>query len=213
MLQAKNLTFRYPGGETLRFPDLHCTAGETHLLLGDSGSGKTTMLQLLAGLRKPATGSIRIGETEVTSLAGRELDRFRGRNVGIVFQTPHFLRALSVTENLSVAMQLAGKPVDKSRIRALLDQLDIGNKATARPDRLSVGQQQRVAIARAVINQPGLILADEPTSALDDRNTTQVLALLREQAAAANAALVIVTHDNRLTSIISQQTRLQPIAV
>lgn len=211
MLQASNLTFRYSGGTALTFPDLSCAAGETHLLLGDSGSGKTTMLQLLSGLRRPATGRVVIRDTDITGLSGRDLDQFRGQHVGLVFQTAHFLRALSVRENLAVAMQLAGNTVDHQRIESLLEQLDLGEKLDARPGNLSVGQQQRVAIARAVVNQPSVILADEPTSALDDRNTRQVLGLLQEQATAVGAALLIVTHDNRLTEVIPRHTRLEPL--
>ncbi|MEM6771376.1 MAG: ATP-binding cassette domain-containing protein [Bacteroidota bacterium] len=208
MLKAENLSFRYSGQELLKFPDLECPAGTPHLLLGASGSGKTTMLQLLAGLRRPATGSVTIKRTVLASLSDSALDTFRGKTIGMVFQTAHFLRALTVEENLQIAMQLAGKHPDRSRIQALLQQLDLESKSKVIPGRLSVGQQQRVAIARAVINEPAVILADEPTSALDDQNTKQVIELLSEQAATVGAALLIVTHDNRLTSIIPQQTRL-----
>lgn len=208
MLQATNLSYSYPGGETLHFPDVHCAAGETRLLLGKSGSGKTTLLQLLAGLRSPASGSVSIEGTELGKLSTTDLDRFRGQHIGMVFQTAHFIRALSIEENLVLTQRLAGKAADKNRIRDLLEQLGLGLKARSLPAALSVGQQQRAAIARAIINQPALVLADEPTSALDDENTNQVVALLREQAAAVNATLLIVTHDNRLTSIIPQQTRL-----
>ncbi|MEM1357510.1 MAG: ATP-binding cassette domain-containing protein [Bacteroidota bacterium] len=208
MLQATNLSYSYPGGETLSFPDVHCAAGETRLLLGKSGSGKTTLLQLLSGLRSPTTGTINIQGTELGSLSTGALDRFRGQHIGMVFQTAHFVRALSIEENLVLCQQLAGKPSDKGRIRDLLEQLNLAGKARSLPAALSVGQQQRAAIARAIINQPALVLADEPTSALDDENTNQVVALLQEQAAAVKATLLIVTHDNRLTSIIPQQTRL-----
>jgi len=166
-------------------------------------------LQLLAGLRKPTAGMVKVQDQDLAALTGRELDRFRGRTIGMVFQTAHFLRALTVEENLSVAMQLAGKTVDRQRINELLRALGLGDKAKSRPDRLSVGQQQRVAIARAVVNQPAVILADEPTSALDDQSTRQVLDLLRQQADAVNAALLIVTHDNRLTDLIPNRTRLE----
>jgi putative ABC transport system ATP-binding protein len=113
-----------------------------------------------------------------------------------------------VWENLAMAQQLAGKAIDRSRIDGLLEQLDLGDKANSLTGRLSVGQQQRAAIARAIINQPAVIFADEPTSALDDDNTQQVIQLLQSQAAAVNATLLIVTHDNRLTGIIPQQTQL-----
>jgi putative ABC transport system ATP-binding protein len=208
MLSSNNLSFNYPGGEVLQFPDLECQAGETRLLLGKSGSGKTTLLQLLAGLRQPSTGEVIINGQRLNGLTGTALDHFRGQNVGMIFQTAHFLRALTVRENLAMAQQLAGKPVDRSRIDSLLDQLDLGGKGKALPGRLSVGQQQRVAIARAIINQPAVIFADEPTSALDDDNTQQVIDLLQSQAAAVSATLLIVTHDNRLTGIIPQQTQL-----
>ncbi|TXF88416.1 ABC transporter ATP-binding protein [Neolewinella aurantiaca] len=208
MLSSTNLSFTYPGGEVLKFPDLVCPAGETRLLLGKSGSGKTTMLQLLAGLRKPATGSVVINGQNLNELSGAELDYFRGQNVGMIFQTAHFIRALSVRENLAIAQQLAGKPIDRPRIDGLLEELDLGGKGNALPGKLSVGQQQRAAIARAIINQPAVIFADEPTSALDDDNTRQVIQLLQRQAEAVKATLLIVTHDNRLTGIIPQQTKL-----
>lgn len=208
MLEATDLSYVYPGGESLHFPDLHCARGETRLLLGKSGSGKTTLLQLLAGLRKPASGKVMVEGTDLGALSGEALDKFRGQRVGMVFQTSHFVRALSVEENLLLAQQLAGKTPDRNRIADLLGQLDLGGKAGSKPAALSVGQQQRAAIARAIVNQPALILADEPTSALDDENTAQVVTLLRQQAAAVEATLLIVTHDTRLTDIISEQTRL-----
>ena len=208
MLVARNLSFTYPGGTRLDFPDLRCAAGETRLLLGPSGSGKTTLLQLLAGLRKPTAGTVTVDGTRLDGLSGRELDRFRGGNVGLVFQTPHFVRSVSVLHNLRLAQQLGGKGTDDERIIDTLDRLDVAEKITSLPSRLSVGQQQRVAIARAVLNEPKIILADEPTSALDDRNAERVLSLLTENAARVGAGLLIITHDNRLTSVVPNQTSL-----
>lgn len=208
MLHSSDLTFRYPGGETMHFPDLACAGGETRLLLGKSGSGKTTMLQLLAGLRRPTSGNVTIRGQSLSALSGAALDHFRGQHIGIIFQTAHFLQALTVAENLRLAQRLAGHPVSEDRVRELLAQLDLAEKADALPGRLSVGQQQRVAIARALINEPAVLLADEPTSALDDANTRQVVSLLQEQAGRVGATLLIVTHDNRLTDIIPQQTHL-----
>lgn len=211
MLRTTDLTFAYNSTTHLTFPDLHCGAGEHWLLLGQSGSGKTTLLHLLAGLRRPTSGQIHIKDTDISRLSGAELDRFRGQHIGLVFQRSHFLRALSVRDNLATAQQLAGLPVDYQRIRTLLEQLNVSHKLHQRPDQLSVGEQQRVDIARAIINQPAIILADEPTSALDDVNAEQVIQLLQQQAAAVDATLLIVTHDNRLKGVLDKQVVLEGV--
>lgn len=182
----------------LQFPDIRCQKGEHWLLLGQSGSGKTTLLHLLGGLLSPSEGQVTINETSLKSLSTSALDKFRGKNIGIIFQTSHFVKALTVQENLMLAQQLAGLKISKPRIKELLDRLNIGHKLHSKPHQLSQGEQQRVAIARALVNQPAIILADEPTSALDDHNCDEVIQLLEEQAAAANATLLVVTHDSRL---------------
>lgn len=198
MLQTKNLKFSYKGEKMLQFPDIHCQKGEHWLLLGQSGSGKTTLLHLLGGLLSPNQGDISINNVDLKSLSTSNLDKFRGKNIGIIFQTSHFVKALTVQENLMLAQQLAGVAVSKTRIKQLLDRLNVGHKLHSKPHQLSQGEQQRVAIARALVNQPAIILADEPTSALDDQNCDEVIQLLEEQAAAVKATLIVVTHDNRL---------------
>jgi len=208
MLQTRGLKFHYTANQHLDFPDITCNAGEHWLLLGQSGSGKTTLLHLLAGLRTPKAGSISIDNTTINELSPFQLDRFRGKHIGIVFQQSHFVRSLSVRENLALAQRLAGVKVNYTRISTILEALNISHKLQDKPEQLSVGEQQRVAIARAIINQPSIILADEPTSALDDVNTTQVMQLMKEQATAVNAVLLIVTHDNRLKTQFDKQIQL-----
>lgn len=208
MLKSEALTFHYNSGPDLAFPDIHCKRGEHWLLLGQSGSGKTTLLNLLAGLRTPKSGTILVGDTAINQLSASKLDQFRGQHIGIIFQQSHFIRALTVEENLQLAQKLAGLKIDSNKIKTMLDRLNIGHKLKSKTKDLSVGEQQRVAIARALINEPFVILADEPTSALDDVNTSQVIQLLKEQAQVANATLVIVTHDNRLKVQFEKQIQL-----
>ncbi len=198
MLKTKDLTYAYKGQASIHFPDLHCEKGSHWLLLGQSGSGKTTFLHLLGGLLPPSQGSILLGDTALHQLSGSALDHFRGQQIGIVFQKAHFVNALNVGENLLLAQQLAGLKPNLSAVRALLANLIIEDKFNKKINQLSVGEQQRVAIARALIKRPALILADEPTSALDDENSQRVITLLEEQAQAVNATLLIVTHDQRL---------------
>ena len=205
MLRTQDLQFQYTGNTPLHFPDIHCKKGEHWLVLGQSGSGKTTLLHLLGGLLPPTAGTIEVGGTDIARLSPSQLDQFRGKHIGIIFQQSHFLRALTVGENVKAAQQLAGLSVDMDRIRHFLDRLNIRDKINKRTDELSVGERQRVAIARALINQPDIILADEPTSALDDRNCDEVLQLLEEQAAAVEATLLVVTHDGRLKDKFSHQ--------
>jgi len=208
MFSANNITFQYPKGPSFRFPDLKCNQGDRLLILGESGRGKTTLLHLLAGLLKPSGGSVIIGNTDTSSLSNAQLDKFRGKNVGIIFQTAHFVDSLSVEDNLIMPQFLTGNKIDRKKAKEILTRLNLGNKADSKPASLSVGEAQRVAIARAVINNPQLILADEPTSALDDKNAEEVIRLLDEQASATGAALVIVTHDKRLKDRFSNQITL-----
>jgi putative ABC transport system ATP-binding protein len=205
MLETNQLSFSYSGNATLKFPNFSCKKGEHWLLLGQSGSGKTTLLHLLGGLLSPSAGSVKVGDTDLKSLSTADLDKFRGKHIGIIFQKSHFVRALTVQENLLLAQQLAGVPSNKGKIAELLNRLNIGHKLHAKTNELSQGEQQRVAIARALVNQPQVILADEPTSALDDENCEEVIQLLEEQAAAAEATLLVVTHDGRLKERFEHQ--------
>ena len=207
MLHTKDLKFSYDAESTFAFPDISST-DEPILILGNSGVGKSTLLHLLGGLMKPTDGFITISNTDITGLSGKKMDRFRGDNIGIVFQKSHFVSSLSVIENLTLAQYLAGKPENKNYAQELLERLNIGRKADQNINYLSEGEKQRVAIARALINNPKVILADEPTSALDDENCLEVIKLLKEQSEMAGAILIIVTHDGRLKTEIPNQINL-----
>lgn len=198
MISVEGLNHSYDNNNNIKFPDFKLEKGEKMLLLGQSGCGKTTLLHLLGGLMSTQKGNVTIGDTSLKGLSSSQLDKFRGKHIGIIFQKPHFVKSLTVMENLALTQKLAGLPTDKSAINALLQKLNISHKSNAKTSNLSQGEQQRVAIARALVNQPDVILADEPTSALDDKNTNEVIELLEKHAADNNATLIIVTHDNRL---------------
>jgi len=209
MLQIEQLRYNYQNETSLSFPDFTCKTGEHWLLLGQSGSGKTTLLHLLGGLLSPHSGTVTVGDTVLKTLSTAALDKFRGKNIGIIFQKNHFVRSLTVQENLLLAQQLAGMKPDKKRIADLLARLNIDHKLKSKTNALSQGEQQRVAIARALINQPRVILADEPTSALDDENCSEVVKLIEEQASLAGATLLVVTHDSRLKQRFEKQINIQ----
>ncbi|WP_420458101.1 ABC transporter ATP-binding protein [Neolewinella sp.] len=212
MLITSHLTYQYPGtGPTFHFPDLHIAVGEPTLLLGPSGSGKSTWLHLLAGILTPESGRMELDDTDYAQLSGAALDQFRGRHIGIILQRAYFLEALSVRENLAIARRTAGLPANDTVLNITLDQLGIAHYATKRPRQLSVGEQQRVTIARALVNRPKLILADEPTSALDKGNAHRVSTLLRSRAAELGAALVVVTHDERLRPNFTHVVELESL--
>lgn len=208
MLTTKQLQFSYTRKQVMNFPDFSLQKGEHWLLLGQSGSGKTTLLHLLGGLLSPESGSILVDNTDLAQLRASALDQFRGKNIGIVFQKSHFVRALTIGENLILAQQLAGLKPNRARINELLERLNIADKLRLKPDRLSIGEQQRAAIARALVNQPPIILADEPTSALDDHNANEVIDLLEEQADVLGSTLLVVTHDKRLKDRFPKQIAL-----
>lgn len=209
MLLTQQLCFAYTPQQQFVFPDLSCQSGEALLLLGQSGTGKTTLLHLLGGLLRPQQGNIFINQTNICQLSPAQLDRYRGQHIGIVFQKSHFIASLTTLENLLVAQRLLGKTVEKNTAQQLLHNLGLQHKAHTYPNQLSQGEQQRAALARALMLRPLLLLADEPTSGLDDHNCALVAQMLRQHATQTGSALVIVTHDYRLTQQFDRHISLQ----
>jgi putative ABC transport system ATP-binding protein len=205
----RNLRHAYDGQDVLRVDQWQVGQGEHWLVLGPSGSGKTTLLHILAGILRPTAGDARVAGADVSALNPVALDRFRGRNVGVVLQRLHLIPSLSVMSNLLLAQYLAGLPQDRARARQVLESLDLGGKGNAYPHELSFGQAQRVAVARAVVNRPKLLLADEPTSNLDDARCAQAFELLESQARACGATLVIATHDQRIKARMPNRYELR----
>lgn len=208
MLVTNQLTFEYGPTKQFTFPDVRCADREALLILGRSGTGKTTLLHLLALLLRPESGSVVIDQTDLTKLSPAETAAFRAKHVGIIYQKPHFVSSLSVVDNLLLANYLANKPQQRQRARELAGQLGFGDQLVQKTHQLSQGEQQRVSIARAVMNQPGVILADEPTSNLDDDNTSRVVTLLRQQSEQIGASLIVVTHDQRLKDVFKNRINL-----
>lgn len=208
MFQSKSLTFSYNKEVKFNFPDVQCNASEVVLITGNSGKGKTTLLHLLAGLLRPEEGEIIVDTTDISSLSEKKLDQFRGKNIGLILQQSHFIASLTVLENVVLASWLASGKKATDKAKQLLQELDLESQMHKLPSQLSIGQQQRVSIARALINEPKLLLADEPTSSLDDENAMKVAHLLQKLAQQYKASLVIVTHDQRLKDLFTNQIHL-----
>ena len=197
MIKTESLKFSYDGKKYFDFPDINLDSGENLLIIGNSGIGKTTLLHLLAGILKPESGSINISGTDISKFSDTELDKFRGDNIGIVFQKPHFISSLTINENLKLAKYLSPSKTS-GNAKKILESLNIKDKYQQKPNQLSEGEKQRASIALALINSPSLILADEPTSSLDDFNCDNVIKLLKKQAKDYKAQLIVITHDARL---------------
>ena len=211
VLEAQELTFDYDGSRSLNVGQFALSAGESVAVLGPSGCGKTTFLHLLAGLLQPTAGRIRILGSEIGPMSGAALDRFRGQHIGMVFQRLFLMPGLTVWENVALAQRLARKPHEPARVDTLLEDLGLGEFAQRKPRTLSHGQAQRVAIARALVHRPEIVLADEPTSALDDDNSRQALRLLKDVTQAAGAALLVVTHDQRVRGELDREFDMEPM--
>ena len=207
MIKIKKLSYKYPNGPLIQFPDFEVKAGESLLVLGESGSGKTTLLHLLAGLLRPSSGEIWVNNTSLSQIDNAQMDQFRGEHIGLVYQKNYFIESLSVLDNLIISPYCT----KKSRVKTIAKRLGILDTLNRYPKQLSVGQQQRASIGRAVMNLPQLLLADEPTGALDYNNCLNVITLLLDEALANNAALVIVTHDDRLKGEVDNSIKLFPI--
>lgn len=176
--------------------------GEHALLLGPSGSGKSSLLNIICGLQTPDSGAVTLGGETVS-------DAVRKSHMGIIFQTLRLVSALNVRQNLLLAQKLSGTGKDAAKVDAVLEQLGIAARARARPFELSQGEAQRAAIARALVVSPKLLIADEPTSALDKDNTHNVAQMLIKAAENAGASLLIATHDDRLTEHFARTITLE----
>lgn len=209
-LELSRVHFRYGGGGfELTLPALTLGRAEEMLLVGQSGCGKSTLLQLIAGLVDPSSGSVRIGGHDIHALRGAARDRFRGRSIGMVFQTFNLLQGFTARENVEIAMMLGDLPRSEwsQRAGSLLRELGI-ERLDARADELSVGQQQRVAVARALACRPTLVLADEPTASLDPENSANAIRVLRDACREHGAALLVVSHDPLLEAHFGRVERL-----
>jgi putative ABC transport system ATP-binding protein len=208
VLSIHDVSYQYPKGRKIIFPDFSLTQGETALLLGESGSGKTTLLHILCGLRAPSHGVVQYDNTQLYQLSSTKRDAFRGKNFGLVFQTPAFINSLTVLENLMTPLFLNHQKQDQYKAKYLLEKVGLFHKINQKPYELSIGEQQRVSIVRSVIQSPKFIFADEPTSALDDKNARQVMDLLLDISQENKASLLVVTHDHRWSPVISKSIQL-----
>jgi putative ABC transport system ATP-binding protein len=210
MIVWEGLAYRYARGPVLRFPDLQLPDGGLLLLRGASGTGKSTLLALLAALLTPVEGHLNIHGVAVHSLSPRERDAWRARHVGVLPQRLHLSDSLSVLDNLAlVGWAAADRSVDRGVILATLARLGVAELAERRPHELSGGQAQRVALARALLRGPRLLMADEPTASLDDDAAGTVLDLLRHATQERGATLVVATHDRRVVEALASASPVE----
>jgi len=193
----------------LKDVDLHIGTGEAIGLVGPSGSGKTTLLMVLAGLERADTGSIVVAGEDLTRLDEDALARFRGRNVGIVFQSFHLIPTMTALENVAVPLELAGDPAAFERAREELAEVGLAERLNHYPAQLSGGEQQRVALARALAPNPAILVADEPTGNLDEATGKQIIELLFKGHVERGTTLILVTHDNALAQRSDRIVRLR----
>ncbi|MEU9327406.1 ABC transporter ATP-binding protein [Streptomyces canus] len=198
-IQLRSVIRSYGSGDSavtaLDQVSLSFPRGTFTAVMGPSGSGKSTLLQCAAGLDRPTSGSVSVGGTELTNLSETKLTLLRRERIGFVFQAFNLLPALTAEQNVALPLRLAGRKVPKSRVREVLQQVGLGDRARHRPTEMSGGQQQRVALARALITRPEVLFGDEPTGALDSQTSREVLALLRSMVDREGQTIIMVTHD------------------
>ncbi|GEA89939.1 ABC transporter ATP-binding protein [Cellulomonas cellasea] len=196
---ARGLTKVYGSGASavhaLAGVDVDFAAGEFTAIMGPSGSGKSTLMHLLAGLDSATSGTVHLGDTDVTTLDDDGLTRLRRDRVGFVFQSFNLLPMFTAAQNITLPLDLAGAPVDPAWLDTLVGTLGLRDRLGHRPAELSGGQQQRVAIARALIARPEVVFADEPTGNLDSRSGAEVLSFLRRSVRELGRTVIMVTHD------------------
>ncbi|MBK8980428.1 MAG: ABC transporter ATP-binding protein [Planctomycetes bacterium] len=213
-LELRGVHKRYREGDVerdvLRGIDLTLQPGETVALLGPSGSGKSTILHVAGGVDRPSSGSVRLAGQDLARLSEAARARLRRRQVGFVFQAFHLVPTLSAAENVALPLELDGRldAAGRARVAELLARVGLGDRASARPDHLSGGEQQRVAIARALVHSPTLLLADEPTGNLDEDTAEVVIDLLTGLACEAGVATLVATHSAHFARRCDRALRL-----
>lgn len=193
----------------LAISEFELKSGEQVALVGESGGGKTTLLNIISGITTADSGQVVIGNTDISKLPEASRDRFRAQRIGFIFQTFNLLTAFTALENVLLGMSFSGQRADRNRAKELLGQVGLGHRLNHRPTTLSVGEQQRVAVARSLVNRPVLLLADEPTASVDAKHQATVLQLIRSACTEQNCALLLVTHS---ADVAGQFPRVERLA-
>ena len=213
ILQAKDLKKYYGKGETevhaLDGVNLEIEAGKFVAIIGTSGSGKSTLLNMLGGLDNPTSGTVTIGNTELSKLKDEQLTVFRRRRIGFIFQNYNLIPALNVWENIVFPIAMDGQKPDKKFIKEIVQLLGLEQKIHSLPNNLSGGQQQRVAIARALASKPDIVLADEPTGNLDSKTSDNVIGLLRLTSQKFHQTIIMITHNPEIAQLTDQTIRIE----
>ena len=213
ILRTRGLEKIYKTGElvvrALDGVDIDISEGEFIAVIGSSGCGKTTLLNMLGGLDYPTTGSVMVRGYELAAMDNDELTVFRRRNIGFVFQNYNLVSVLNVYENIVLPIELDGNDVDKSYVNQIVEVLGLGSKLNSLPSQLSGGQQQRVAIARALATKPAIILADEPTGNLDSHTSQDVLGLLKVTGEKFGQTIVMITHNEEIAQMADRIIRIE----
>ncbi len=212
-LELRNVTktYREPGGgrlPVLNVADFKLATGEQIALVGSSGGGKTTLLNIIAGITTADSGEVVIAGTNIVRLSEAARDRFRAERIGYVFQTFNLLQAFTALENVLLGMSFGGQRVDRGRATKLLERVGLGHRLHHKPAQMSVGEQQRTSVARALVNTPRLLLADEPTANVDVANQQTILQLLRDSCREHNVSLLLVTHAAEVAAQFDRVERL-----
>lgn len=204
VVEAANLSKSYMVGDTeqviLSDVNFKIRKGDFLAMVGPSGTGKTTLLNILGCIEKPTQGALRFGDTDVTALTDRELDRIRAVNLGYIFQNFNLLPVLTVAENVEFPLLQQDVPVKEraQMVAAILEEVGLQNRAHHRPGQLSGGQRQRVAIARALVGRPSIVLADEPTANLDHKTGTEIIQLMKTLNKKFQVTFIFSTHDKKI---------------
>ena len=213
ILQAKDLKKYYGKGETevqaLDGVNLEIEAGKFVAIIGTSGSGKSTLLNMLGGLDTPTSGTVTIGNTELSGLNEEQLTVFRRRRIGFIFQNYNLIPTLNVWENIVFPIAMDGQKPDKKFIHEVVQMLGLEQKIHSLPNNLSGGQQQRVAIARALASKPDIILADEPTGNLDSKTSDNVIALLHMTSQKFHQTIIMITHNPEIAQLTDQTIHIE----